>query len=200
MSRGIILLRHALPELVRGVSSTLWGLSESAREDCVLLSEHLPCDIGGAVFSSSERKAKETAAVIALRRGLNVLEDEGLGEVDRPTTWDDDYRSIAEGYLRGDSPADWEPRERVIERFAAAVGRAMTASSSGDIVVANHGMALALYLARTSPVIIARDGAAGLFDLVPFWRALTFPDAWRFDPVANTVERIFDAGLPPPDA
>ncbi|MGH2609222.1 MAG: histidine phosphatase family protein, partial [Tepidiformaceae bacterium] len=118
MTRALILVRHAMSDVQSGVASRLWGITESAGEDCVLLAHALPEHLAPVIWSSSERKAEQTAAIIAMRRGLRVAVDEGLGEVDRPTTWEGDYRAQAAAYLAGAAHPGWEPRERVMRRFA----------------------------------------------------------------------------------
>ena len=177
-----------MSDVVRGVSSKLWGITEAAREDCVLLAHHLSSDVGPAAYTSDERKALETAQVIGLRRGLRVVVDDRFAEVDRPTTWDDDYRAQAARYLGDRAEPGWEPRDRVVARFSAGVAAAIEASAAADIVIVNHGLALSLYVASVTTI-----------DVVPFWQALTFPDAWRLDLEAGTIERLYFAGLPPPD-
>ncbi len=188
MKRGVILVRHAMPEVTRGLASALWPLSEAAKEDCVLLAHALPAGPGSIIVTSDERKAAETATVIAMRRGRDVVHDERLREVDRPQTWDDDYRSLVLRYLGGEARAGWEPQGSVIARFGAAIEEAdmRLGELPGDLVVSNHGMALSLWLASVADI-----------DLVPFWRALTFPDAWRWDPATGEVRRLFEKGLPP---
>ena len=85
MSR-LILVRHAMPEVVQGTSAKFWGLNEAAREDCVLLAHALPPGIS-RILSSDERKARETAEVLGLRLGLEVDIDPRFQEVDRPQVW-----------------------------------------------------------------------------------------------------------------
>jgi len=184
---GLILVRHAMPEVVQGVSSKLWRLTESAREDCVLLAHALPAGIAPIIGSSEEPKAQETAAVIALRRGYEVVSDPGFGEVDRPEIWDRDYREVAANYLAGTTEPDWEPQESVVARFGAAAERLRNRQPDGDLVVATHGLAMSLFLASIAEV-----------DIVPFWRSLTFPDAWRVDTKGRTLRRIgrLPASLP----
>src|SRR6185312_12463315 len=81
---AVILVRHGMPEIQRGVASTRWRLSEAAKEDCVLLAHALPAELGPVVYSSAQAKAQETATVIALRRGLRTEVDERLREVEQP--------------------------------------------------------------------------------------------------------------------
>lgn len=184
----LILVRHAMSDAQPGVGSKLWGITESAGEDCVLLAHALPERLSPVIWSSSEKKAEQTAAIIAMRRGLRVEVDEGFGEVDRPTTWDGDYRAQAAAYLAGAAHPGWEPRERVMRRFADAVERATTSPGEGDVVIVNHGMALSLYLELVARV-----------DIVPFWQALTFPDAWRVDVETGELAHLY-SGAPAPDA
>jgi broad specificity phosphatase PhoE len=198
MARGLILVRHALPEVVPGVAAKLWRLGEAAKEDCVLLAHALPANLGPQVVSSGSPKADETAAVIALRRGLTVITDPRLAEVDQGGAWfDGDYREIAAAYLAGRGPDHWEPREAVAARFSAAVEAAIAQPGDGDVVVVNHGLALSVYLAGFGPAVRGDDGTDGRFELVPFWRSLTFPDAWRLDFEAGAIRRLYFSGLPP---
>lgn len=177
-----------MPEVVRGISSTLWELGEAALEDCVLLAHALPPELAPAVFTSHQPKVKQTAGVLALRRGLVVVEDERLREVEQGPGWIDDYRAAAASYLRSGSvgeTADWEPRERVVERFAAGVDAAIAANSGSawDVVIVNHGLAMSLCLASRSGI-----------DLVPFWKALSFPDAWRLDLETGDIRQVWMGG------
>lgn len=186
----LILVRHALPNVERGVANKLWGLSEAAREDCVVLAHNLGQAVGGPpIFTSDERKARETADVLALRLGRVVEVDNGFAEVDRPTTWDGDYRAMAAAYVAGEAHDGWEPQAQVVARFTAACERAMAESEGEDVIVVNHGMALSLYLASIKPI-----------DIVPFWQSLSFPDAWALDMNSGVLLHAFEGGLPPPDA
>lgn len=178
---SLILVRHALPEVERGVSSKLWGLSEASREDCVLLAHVLPKSVR-SIWSSDERKARETAEVLGLRLGLPVGIDAGFAEVDRPQVWDRDYGEVASGYLSGIAQEGWERAAGALERFSAAVTKA-SSGADGDVVVVNHGLAMTLWVASVADI-----------DVVSWWRDLTFPDAWRVDPVHGTVERLWMGG------
>ncbi len=185
MSRGLILVRHAMPEVVPGISSKLWILGEHSREDCVLLAHALPAGLAPVVHASDQPKARETAAVIALRRGLSMVTDRRLAEVDQGGRWiDDDYRAVAAAYLGGSDEPGWEPRAAVVQRFTHAVDDALAASPAGDLVVVNHGLALSLYLASVTAL-----------EIVPFWQSLTFPDAWRLDLATSSLARVFGGGL-----
>jgi broad specificity phosphatase PhoE len=173
----------------RGVASKLWKLDERAREDCVLLAHALPADIAPVAYSSGQPKADETAAVIALRRRLRSAIDARFAEVDQDAAgWIDDYRAAAPEYLATGASPGWEAREAVVQRFEAAVADALGDASTGDLVVATHGLALSLWLASRTGI-----------DIVPFWQELTFPDAWRLDIGSGQLTHVFSAGAPPPD-
>lgn len=171
-----------MPEVKPGVASKLWALGESSREDCVLLAHALPPEIS-AIYSSEEPKAKETADVLGLRLGLPVDVDTRFGEVDRPQVWDRDYREVAAAYLAGREEPGWEARSAVVTRFGGAVRQALAAASA-DVIVATHGLAMTLWV----------GAAVGLEDPVPWWRELTFPDAWRVDLETGSVERLWMGG------
>ena len=134
--RGLILVRHAMPEVERGIASKLWSWAKSAKEDCVLLANALPDDLAPTIYASDEPKAQQTAAVIALRRGLATAIDPGFGEVDRSAAgWIEDHRAAALRYLETGEAPGWEPREQVVRRFSDAVARAMEQPGEGAVVV-----------------------------------------------------------------
>ncbi len=178
---GIVLVRHAMPNVQRGVASRLWGLSEATREDCVLLAHALAQPVS-AIWSSDEPKALQTAEVIALRLGLPVEVSHSFAEVDRPEIWDRDYREVAAAYLRGAVEPGWETPAAVIRRFSEGVERAKP-DESGDLVIVNHGLAMTLWLSTRADL-----------DAEPWWRALTLPDAWRFDPASRALEHLWLGG------
>lgn len=181
---AVVLVRHAMPEVRRGVSSRLWTLGERGREDCVLVAHALTGPLAPVAFSSDEPKARETAAVIALRRGLRTAVDARFGEVDRPQEWVEDHAALARRYLAGEPLPGWEPQDAVVARFTGAIADAVAAAGGGDVVVATHGMAMTLWA----------SSVAGTADRVRWWEALTFPDAWRVDPGAGTLEHLYLGG------
>lgn len=155
----------------------------------MLLAHALPDGLGPIVYSNGQPKASETAAVIALRRGLRTEIDERLREVDQPPEWSDDYRTKALGYLAGRDGFDWEPRDDVVRRFDAAVMQAAGQAPGRDVLVVNHGLAMSLWVAHVVGVKRAS------FELARFWHDLTFPDAWRVDLGSGTLQRLFNGGM-----
>ena len=186
-TRRVVLVRHALSDADPNVDSRRWGIASDARDDCSRLANALP-GVGSVVYASSERKAIETARLLAERTGAEVRIDERFGEVRRPYTWDDDYRSIAVTYLR-EGRDEWEPRAGVVARFTSAIVDAARSEPDVPLIVVNHGLAMSLYLASVADI-----------DVVTFWTALTFPDAWALDPGERELVRLFSGGRPAPDA
>ncbi len=146
----MILVRHAMPDVVPGVAPHLWELGPEGRAATRDLARHLD---GGCVVSSDEPKALQTAEEIVAVCGGEIVVDARLREAARPTDWDQDYRARAARYVGGEALPGWEPHEQVVARFAAA--------ARGDIIV-THGLAMTLYLGES----------------VRFWEELRFPDAW----------------------
>ncbi len=179
----VIVVRHALPEIERGTASKLWGLSDSSREDCVLMAHALPKDLAPIILCSDERKARETAEVLALRLGLQVNADDRLAEVDRPQVWDRDYREVAASYLAGAPEPGWEARESVMARFSAGVAAAREAAGERDVAIVSHGMAMSLWAASVTSI-----------DVAAWWRELTLPDAWRIDFEQGAIEHLWIGG------
>jgi broad specificity phosphatase PhoE len=168
----ITYVRHAMPAVTEGIPSTEWHLDDATRAAAEIWAARLEVGDGiGALVSSTEPKALETAAAIASRWGSVVVEEPRLREAERP--WiGTGYRAIAHRYLRGDVPEGWEPHRSVAERVAAAITDALASASSGPAIVVTHGLALSLHLG---------DRLGADFDPETFWSRLAFPDAWALD-------------------
>lgn len=151
----------------------------------MLLAHALPASLAPVVVTSEEKKARETATIIGLRRQLKVEVDPRLREVDRPETWDEDYRAVAERYLATGSEPGWEPQDAAARRMGEAVAERLYRQDEGDVVIVGHGLAISLYVAAMTGV-----------DVVDFWKKLAFPDAWRWEPGKGRLERVFRPGLP----
>jgi probable phosphoglycerate mutase len=109
-------------------------LNEAGRLQASELAERLAGDGITAVYSSDLARARETADAVADRLGLEVVEDEGLREIDVGSwsglTRAEVERRFPEGYarwLQGEIGHDGETREqltaRVDELYAAELAR-----------------------------------------------------------------------------
>lgn len=158
-----------------------WGLSEHGRARAA----RIPALLRGRVrtiVSSTERKATDTAVIVAEALQLPASADPALGEMDRSAT----------GYL---SPQDFEPTvdaffahpERSVRGWERAVDAqrriegAVRAHPGDEVAFVAHGGVGALLLASLtgSPISRALD-QPGLGCWFPFdraaWRAL---DSWQ---------------------
>lgn len=181
---AVTYVRHAMPCSAADVDSTEWHLDEEGRRASATLADRLEIsDRIGALVSSSEPKALETASVIGERWGTATTVDPRLREVVRPWVGEG-YRHVAHRYLRGELPEGWEPHEEVAARASAAVAEAR-ASTEGPVVVVSHGLLLAVHLGDVLTVGFDREG---------FWSCLSFPDAWSLEPVGTMHRPMVGAG------
>jgi broad specificity phosphatase PhoE len=166
----LILIRHSIPLIDPARPARDWVLSAEGHAAAATLAERLVGHGIGAVVSSDEAKASQTAQALAARLQLPPALDRDLREHERasvgylPRTQFEASiaRFFAEPGVRvfGDEAAD-----EVFSRFSAAVERSM-AAKTGNVALVTHGTALTLYLARTAGI-----------DPLPFWRSLTLPMA-----------------------
>ncbi len=168
----ITYVRHAMPVVVDDVPSSAWHLDETGRAAARALADCLEIDAGvGALVTSNEPKAVETAVPIAERWSAVLVEDPRVREAERPWVGDG-YRGVVHRYLRGEQPEGWEPHAEVAARVSAAVRDAVAGAGGGPVVIVSHGLALTLHLG---------DRLGADFDRESFWSGLAFPDAWALD-------------------
>src|SRR5436190_4501965 len=115
------LVRHATVELRLDRPASTWELSEEGRADAEALARRLAPV--ARVVSSPEPKAVATADPLARLSGVGIELDEGLREVKRaanaPTY--EAHREAVRRYLDGEDVDGWEPRDRALTRFHAAL-------------------------------------------------------------------------------
>ncbi|MFC1456157.1 histidine phosphatase family protein [Microvirga arabica] len=116
-----------------------------------------------AVYASTERKARDGAAIVAERLGLPYATHEDLGENDRSSTgfiappefWD----VVREFFGRPhDSIRGWERAVDAQTRIVRVVTRILREDpTSGDIVIVSHGAVGCLLTAHLQQVEIGRE-------------------------------------------
>jgi broad specificity phosphatase PhoE len=178
----ITYVRHSMAAMTEDVHPTDWHLDDAGRADARRLAARLEIgDAGiGALVTSTEPKALETAQAIGEHWSVEVVPDERLREAVRP--WiGPGYRAVVHRYLRGELPDGWEPHGQVAARAGAAVAdaRRQAGTAGGPAIVVSHGLALSLHL---------RETLGWPFDRESFWSCLSFPDAWALDE-AGTLHR-----------
>lgn len=156
----IFFVTHAEVDVDPGVPVPAWGLSAAgrARAQHLVRQPWVPGLTG--VVSSAERKALETAEVLAGAAGLPVAVDEALGENDRSATGylpPAEFEAVADAFFArpDESVRGWERAADAQRRIVTAVGR-VTAAATGDVAVVAHGGVGALLLCSLLGVPIDR--------------------------------------------
>jgi broad specificity phosphatase PhoE len=153
MSR-LFLVRHSLPDVARAVEPSQWGLGDEGRRRARLLAARLPSI--GALFSSEERRALETAAIVGAALNLVPVVRSGLHEHERSSAgWleDGDFRSAIDDFFRtpGDLVFGSESADEAYHRINRALS-ALMAARQDDVAVVGHGTVIALYAGRATGV------------------------------------------------
>ncbi|MGL3199777.1 MULTISPECIES: histidine phosphatase family protein [Curtobacterium] len=170
-------LTHAEPVVDPAAPIESWGLSPVGRARAATWRAPAAC----RVVSSTERKAVETAELIA--DGCPVEHDLALGEIDRSATGYlpfDEFDAVVDAFFARptESVRGWERAIDAQERIVAAV---RSHAGAGDVVLVSHGAVGALLLASLSGEPIARTaeqpGMGSVLTLDPAaWRAT---GGWR---------------------
>ncbi|MGH3503939.1 MAG: histidine phosphatase family protein [Nocardioidaceae bacterium] len=172
----IILVRHAMPEVVPEVPPEGWHLSQEGRESAARLATLLPAN--AAVVSSEEPKAWETVAASS----DDVVRDRRFNEVRRPAEpWRADVRPHRMRYVAGALHPGWERHVDVAARFQAAVDEHVSRVDGRPVVIATHGMAMTLWLVGRGAILPADAG--------DFWSDLRFPDCFVVDAATGAAHR-----------
>jgi broad specificity phosphatase PhoE len=147
----LLFVRHAEPQ--RGTDAADPGLSERGLAQATALADYLRGEHIDAVWSSSLRRARETAAILAETHGLDVNVDYDLAEFDRdaPTyVHFEDVNGVVdpryEAFQRGDL-SEWGTdvptfRARVVKAIEEVIRR----HPSQRVLVVSHGGVINAYL------------------------------------------------------
>jgi probable phosphoglycerate mutase len=152
----LLLIRHGLPvrrELEAGIADP--ELSESGLAQAEHLADYLESEPLDAVYASPLRRAVQTAAPLAKRRGIE------LGIIDAVAEWDrnsSEYVPAEELKAAGDPRylqlmrGEWTSQEETPEEFRArvvdAVDALIDAHSGQRIAISCHGGVINAYLSH----------------------------------------------------
>jgi broad specificity phosphatase PhoE len=164
------------------VSIEEWGLSRDGMARASLLPDLLRGSVR-TIISSAERKALDTAGIVARGLGLDFSMDAALGEMDRSATGylpPDEFERTVDSFfaLPEQSVRGWERAIDAQHRVEMAV-RAHVQSANGDaIAFIGHGGVGGLLLSSLSTSPISRDldqpGMGSYFSFDAHnWRALS---------------------------
>jgi broad specificity phosphatase PhoE len=165
----LILVRHSNPEADPVVPPSDWALSAAGRARARALADRLRPLSPDAIYNSPERKAGETAGILAAALGLRAMTVPDLREHDRtgvpyfhsPGQFEEQVRRLfaspQDRVFGNESAAD------CLHRFRRGIG-VVHGSRARRPVVVTHGTVMSLYIADEVGV-----DAGGL------WRQLTMP-------------------------
>jgi 2,3-bisphosphoglycerate-dependent phosphoglycerate mutase len=153
----LLLIRHALPmrrELEVGTADP--ELSEAGHAQAGHLAEYLAAEAPlDALYASPLNRARQTAAPVAERFGLDVVVDDGVAEWDRHSN---EYVPIEElkaaddprwqALLRGEWTSHDESPEQFAARVVDAIEAIVTRHRSERAAVVCHGGVINTYLAH----------------------------------------------------
>lgn len=170
---GLILVRHAMPDVVPDVPPAEWRLSADGLVQARRLAAALPFD--AMLVSSAEPKARQTLESLG-----PVATDARFNEVARDEPFGGNFREVRAKYVGGTAYTSWEAQAAVSARFKAGVDEWIARAGARPLIIATHGMAMTTWLATV----------VTMADPVAFWRGLIFPDAFVITP--PTLRRLSD--------
>ncbi len=141
----VILVRHGHPRR-EGKVPARWTLSAEGRRAVQALSYEAVWQPAQRIYSSPERKAKQTAKILAAARGIPVEIREDLREIQRPFEARG-YEDKLRAFLKGETLPGWGSRDAAEARIRGS----MEEISRGgiDAGVVSHALLFTLFLAST---------------------------------------------------
>lgn len=173
-----------MPQIEPATPSRLWRLSDEGRAQCAWLADQFAAERVGAIVSSAEPKAEETARLSAQRLGLPTRVREGLHENDRTG-----LGFLSNDGLRERIRAFFDEPDRVLigvetanaaqARFASAIEYSLAQAGDETLAVVAHGVVITLFVARHNAI-----------DPFAFWASLTLPAIAVLDGETFALERL----------
>lgn len=169
MARHVTFITHPDVLIDPAMPVPDWPLSERGRERMrAVLSQPWTTGLRG-LFCSTERKARDGAAILAEALNLPVTEVEELGENDRSSTGylpKLEFDTMADAFFARpqESVRGWERAIDAQRRIVAALDEVLRrAPAEGDIAIVSHGGVGALLLCHLQgrPISRAADQPAG---------------------------------------
>ena len=120
-----------------------WGLSDAGRARVASVAGALSLSGTTRIVSSAERKARETAAPIAERRGIAVEIRPAMHENDRSATGflpPEEFERVADAFFASPDTSirGWETARAAQERIVAEF-RHLVQDLTGDLLIVGHG-------------------------------------------------------------
>lgn len=153
MRNSYIFLRHALTTIDSSQPAEKWVISEEGIEEiCNAVSSGKFDDVD-VIFSSSEKKAIQTAYYLAERIEKEIILNPNFKELDRGDEFiesKEDYETKVWRIFNNKSECSfgWETAEKALARFKRGIARIENSHSDKKIFIVSHGIVLTLYYAE----------------------------------------------------
>ena len=161
----LLLVRHALPRRVEvDAGSADPGLTEVGLEQANRLADYLDGEQIDAVCASPLRRAFQTVAPVAARRGRDVVTVDGVAEWDRDSSAYvpvEELRAEGDGRFADITRHAWADLALIVpfrDRVVAAVDAIVAAHPGGRVVVGCHAGVINVYLGEVLGLPIDRRG------------------------------------------
>lgn len=165
----LLLIKNARTTVDPTRPSSQWSLSSDGIASCAALATALEPYELGALFSSTEPKATQTAQHLAERLGLSAAAVPGLEEHHRESVRHlatrDFLASMAQVFRQPDRRIlGEESASEALQRFSTAVDLLIHSHGGGNIGIVTQGTVIALYAARYNDI-----------DAYQLWRNMALP-------------------------
>lgn len=150
----LILVKHAMPEVVEGKPPSSWLLSEAGKLACRPLAERLQSYGPEVVVTSTEPKANETGLRVSSVLGLPFESAPDLHETLRESvpfsaTVEAFHARLQEFFSHPDELVfGEETANQATARFVAAVGDVLERHAGRTVAVVCHGTVISLFVSQ----------------------------------------------------
>ena len=180
----LVLIKHTAVVVDAAVPPKEWPISDEGRRLCRPLASALRMHEIGVLVSSEERKAVETAELLAKRLKIETRTAPDLDEhrrpfVERPADFE---RRMQLFFAEHDQRVfGEESADEALARFTAAVDAVLDSEPDRNVGIVGHGTVIALYAA---PILGIGTGA--------LWQRMQAPSFIVLDTEEQRVLRIMD--------
>ena len=162
MTEFVRYLTHPQVQINPSISVGSWSLNEVGRERTQAFALLSGLELTKVIVCSAERKAVETAEIVANVLGLEIDVRDGMRENDRTSTGflpQPEFERMADQFFARPSKSvnGWERAVDAQSRIVRAMEKVLAQNINGDILVVGHGAVGTLLLCHYSHVAINRN-------------------------------------------
>ncbi len=141
---NILIITHPEVSIDPSIPITDWGLSDEGRKRATEFASSESMSNVTRIWTSDERKARETSEILAAPRTLPIKTHFGLGENDRTATGylpRENFEVAADAFFAHPdiSYRGWETAVEAQMRIHRAVTEIIQMHDTGDLAIATHG-------------------------------------------------------------